>query len=312
MEACVHRNPDARQDAVDGRHLMADQMDGQDTAADLPGSGGLSRGHTAGEATRRGFHVFPLLPGSKRPAVDRWDERACADPERVARYWPSSAHNVGIACGPSGLVVVDLDAHGELPEDWRAIPGVADGADVFAQLLEWAGETTWPATTWVRTPNGHHLYFRQPPGQQVRNSAGLVGPGVDVRGAGGFVVGAGSVIGGRRYELIDGSEPPPLPAWLARRLAPQPPPQPRPVPRGAAPGRLAALARAVRGGQPGDRNSLAFWAAARAGEIAAAGQADPGEAEELLVQAALDAGLRGGEREARATVRSGLRAGGAR
>lgn len=53
-------------------------------------------------------------------------------------------------------------------------------------------------------------------------------------------------------------------------------------------------------------------AAARAGELAAAGQADLGEAEELLVQAALDAGLRGGEREARATVRSGLRAGGAR
>jgi Bifunctional DNA primase/polymerase, N-terminal len=263
------------------------------------------------DAARR-FHVFPVLPGTKRPAVDRWEQRACADPELVGRCWPSPAHNIGIAPGPSGHVVVDLDAHGELPDDWRAIPGVADGGDVFAQLLEWAGETTWPATTWVRTPNGHHLYFRQPAGQQIRNSSGLLGPGVDVRGHGGYVIGPGSLVGGRRYELIDGSGPAPLPGWLARRLAPKPvPPSPGPA-AGSAEGRLAGIVRIVRDSQPGDRNGPLFWAAARAGELAAAGQADPGEAEELLVQAALGAGLRGGQREARATVRSGLRAGGAR
>jgi hypothetical protein len=48
----VHRNPDGLITGVtvpsDGVRLMADQMDGQDTAAYLRGSGGLSRGHTAG------------------------------------------------------------------------------------------------------------------------------------------------------------------------------------------------------------------------------------------------------------------------
>jgi hypothetical protein len=219
-----------------------------------------------------------------------------------------------VACGPSGLAVIDLDCHATLPDDWAAMPGVHDGADVFACLLEWAGEPRWPATTWVRTPSGgHHLYFRQSPGQEIRNSAGRLGPGVDVRGHGGYVIGPGSVVAGERYEVLDDSDPAPLPRWLARRLAPEPPARPGPALREVpADGRLAALARVVRGGQPGDRNGPLYWAACRAGEMASAGDADLAEAEECLVRAALEAGLRGGEREARATVRSGLRAGGGR
>ena len=61
------------------------------------------------EAAGRGCAVFPCRPGDKRPAVPDWERRACADPELVARYWPSVRHNVGIARGPSGLTVVDLD-----------------------------------------------------------------------------------------------------------------------------------------------------------------------------------------------------------
>ena len=86
----------------------------------------------------RGWRVFPCLPGDKRPAVDKWEQRALADLERVRRYWPSGEHNIGIACGPSRLVVLDLDTHGTLPEDWR-MPGIRDGKDVLAQICEWAG-----------------------------------------------------------------------------------------------------------------------------------------------------------------------------
>ena len=101
-------------------------------------------------AARRGWAVFPCRPGDKRPAVDRWEQRACNDPDLVARYWPSSRHNFGIATGPSGLVVLDLDNHGELPEEWQ-LPGVHDGRDVLAQLCEWAGQP-WPSTYMVATP----------------------------------------------------------------------------------------------------------------------------------------------------------------
>jgi hypothetical protein len=269
-------------------------------------------------AVGRGWRVFPVEPGGKRPAVDRWEQRATADPEYVSSAWSGrwSGYNVGVACGPSRLIVVDLDRHGELPQDWCALPGVVDGLDVFAQLLEWAGESRLPETYWMATPSGGwHYYFTSPEGgPPIRNSAGLLGPAVDVRGAGGYVVAAGSV-GRRAYEILDDRSPAPPPAWIVRRLTPQPR-LPAPVPRAPASctralPRLRGLLEHVRSGPPGDRNGRLFWAACRLGELVASGQTGE-DAGELLVAAALDAGLRGGEPEARRTVASGLRAGGGR
>jgi hypothetical protein len=268
-------------------------------------------------AAGRGLPVFPVEPGGKRPAVDRWEQRATTDLEIIERAWSGqwAGCNVGTPPGRADLLVLDLDCHAELPRDWRAIPGVRDGGDVFTCLLEWAGATRWPATMWTLTPSGgYHLWFRQSPGPPVRNSASLLGPGIDVRGHGGYVLLSGSQIGGRVYELLDDSPPTLLPVWLVRRLTPPTQPAlPLPSPRTAAMvGRLAGLLRMVREGQPGDRNGRLHWASCRAGELVAAGRVRASDVEAELVRAALDAGLRGGEREARATVRSGLRAGGAR
>ena len=186
------------------------------------------------EAARRGWAVFPCRPGDKRPAVADWEGRACPDPGRVGRYWPSDRHNIGIACGPSRLVVIDLDTHSPLPDDWR-LPGVHDGRDVLALLAEWAGQP-WPVTYTVMTPTGGmHLYYTAPDDAGIRNSAGKIGPLVDVRGGGGYVLAAGSVLderaypgnpecrelvtGGRAYEVADDRDPEPLPAWLAALAA---------------------------------------------------------------------------------------------
>jgi Bifunctional DNA primase/polymerase, N-terminal len=58
----------------------------------------------------RGWHVFPIIPGAKRPpVVDQWETRASTDPERIRRWWQHIPYSIGIATGPSGLVVVDLD-----------------------------------------------------------------------------------------------------------------------------------------------------------------------------------------------------------
>jgi Bifunctional DNA primase/polymerase, N-terminal len=256
---------------------------------------------------RRGWPGFPVKPGAKLPAVDQWEQRATTDLEVIERAWSGqwSGYNIGIPPGRAGLVVIDLDCHVELPEDWRAIPGVRDGADVFACLLEWAGESSWPTTTWVRTPSGgHHLYFRQPQGQEIRNSAGLLGPGIDVRGTGGYVVAPGSVVGGRTYELLDDTGPAPMPQWLARRLAPRPQSALTSPDRcaGSAVGRLAGLVRTVRDSQPGDRTGPLRWAACRLREMVAAGEASPADAEQLI-RAATSAGIDGGERYARYQVR---------
>ena len=188
------------------------------------------------EAARRGWAVFPCRPDDKRPAVPDWENRACSDPERVGRYWPSDQHNIGIACGPSRLVVVDLDTHGHLPEDWRQLPGIRDGRDVLAQLAEWAGKP-WPSTYMVATANGGwHLYFTAPEASGIRNSASLLGPLVDVRGAGGYVVAAGSRVDGKPYELLDVGDTVPLPAWICQLLAPAAASSPTQGRRGVPPG----------------------------------------------------------------------------
>jgi hypothetical protein len=255
-------------------------------------------------AARRGWAVFPCRVGGKQPAVpDSWETRACADPDRVARYWPSLRHNVGIACGPSRLAVLDLDTHGELPEDWRQ-PGIHDGRDVLAQLCEWARQP-WPITHWVATPSGGwHLYFTAPEGSQIRNSAGLIGPQVDVRAAGGYVVGAGSVVDGKPYEVLDDMPPAPLPGWIARALRPSGQQrsggQQHRTP-GAPDARLRGLADTVRAGKPGNRTGPLVWAAHRLAEMIAEGNASPDDGEHL-VSAAVEAGINGGERYARGQV----------
>jgi hypothetical protein len=262
------------------------------------------------EAARRGWAVFPCRPGDKRPAVDRWEQRACNDPGRVARFWPSLEHNLGIAAGPSKLVVVDLDTHGDLPEDWR-LPGICDGRDVLSRVCKWAGQS-WPATRVVATPSGGwHLYFTAPDGSKIRNSASLIGPLVDVRAGGGYVLGAGSAVDGKQYEVIETGDPVPLPSWIGRLLTRAPGALPASSREAAQPGaRMQGLLAAVRGGQPGDRNNPLYWASRRAAEMITAGELAREDAEEALVGAALEAGLRGGESEARRTFASAMRGAG--
>ena len=58
----------------------------------------------------RGWHVFPCVPGGKRPALrGNWQGLATTDPDRLRACWARTAYNIGVACGPSGLVVIDLD-----------------------------------------------------------------------------------------------------------------------------------------------------------------------------------------------------------
>ena len=76
-----------------------------------------------------------------------------------------------------------------------------DGLDAEVELrrLE-AKHGNLPATVEVITTRGRHLYF-QTPETSVRNSAGKVAPGIDVRGDGGYVLAPPSIHpSGRRYE----------------------------------------------------------------------------------------------------------------
>lgn len=178
----------------------------------------------------RGWRVFPVRPGKKPPAVSDWERRATTDLERIRRCWDHDAYNVGVACGPSGLVVIDLDTPkpGETPPSRWARPGIGEGADVLADLCETHGQPFPFGTFTVRTRRGGtHLYFTAPPGVRIRNTAGDSARGlgwlIDVRAAGGYVLAPGSFVdlsdGTGTYEVTDDSPPAVLPEWLSGLLS---------------------------------------------------------------------------------------------
>jgi hypothetical protein len=165
----------------------------------------------------RGWHVFPCAIGGKQPARrGNWQRHATTDPAQVRAWWAARPYNIGLACGPSGLVVVDLDVAKE--------PGQVSGAVALAMLCAQAGEPCpWPTLT-VSTPSGGlHLYFTAP-ARPVSNSAGRLAPNIDIRAAGGYVIAPGSTVGGRQYQVRNAAPPGPLPGWLTGRLTRQPPP----------------------------------------------------------------------------------------
>ncbi|MEV0527084.1 bifunctional DNA primase/polymerase [Streptomyces sp. NPDC050439] len=270
-------------------------------------------------AAERGWHVFPLVPGTKRPAIRAWEQRATTDTERIDRCWLTADCNLGIATGPSGLVVVDLD----VPKHDQDVPpagaqnDVVDGAGALALLAERHGQP-WPGNTYtVRTPSGGtHLYFAAPESAKLRNTAGSLGWKVDTRAAGGYVVGAGSTVNGRSYTVVREREVAPLPEWLTRLLTPAPLPLQRPttVPLVANGRRGAYLAAAVNAemarvtdAYEGNRNNALYQASVALGQLVAGHELSATYVCERLTESALCVHL--DEGAARRTIASGLRAG---
>jgi hypothetical protein len=144
--------------------------------------------------------VFPCEPGGKAPLTYSgfWD--ATMDARRIKAWWNRWPYaNVGVPTGErSGLLILDVD-----PRD--------DGLESLAALERTGGPL--PATAKTRTGGGGvHVFFRYPAGERVRNSTGRLGPGLDVRGEGGYVVVPPSRTRGA-YEWLD-SSPASGPAWL--------------------------------------------------------------------------------------------------
>ncbi|MFF5262011.1 bifunctional DNA primase/polymerase [Actinomadura viridis] len=284
----------------------------------------------------RGWRVFPIRrPGTKKPPITDWENRATTDPDRIARCWQAAPYNIGIACGPSGLLVVDLDTPkpGETPPPrWANEPGVRDGADVFAALCEEAGQPFPFDTFIVDTPSGGmHLYFTAPADRRLRNTNGRHRTGlgwlIDTRGGGGYVIAPPSTVEGRAYEVVNDRPPAPLPGWLADRLSAHHNAQPAAPPPGVRPGHggtvsdSAAYVRAalqeeevrVRAALPGGRNHALNKAAYHLGRLVGAGVLAEDVAHATLYAAAAHHFGTGPAamtaKEATDTIRSGLTAG---
>jgi hypothetical protein len=157
------------------------------------------------DLARRGFYVFPIADGKKSPALCRWSREATTDEATIRRWWSSHpCANIGVATGPSGLIVVDIDN-----KDGK------DGAASLA-LLEMLYEQL-PTTLTVRTASGgRHIYLRG----ACRNSVCKLGAGLDVRSAGGYVVAPGSLLdGGGEYCWERDATVAAAPDWLIEQAS---------------------------------------------------------------------------------------------
>ena len=274
--------------------------------------------HAALALARRGWHVFPCAPGSKRPALrGSWQQLATVNPARICRWWSLLPCNIGLACGPSKLIVLDLDLPRGTPTAPVDTPVPGCGADVLAGLFREHGEPFPAATFAVRTPSGGcHLYYAAPV-TTVRNSVGRLGRLIDVRAHGGYVIAPGSRIGGVTYVVTDPAPLAPLPAWIAQLLSEHAGPS-SPIDVTISNARISdasAYAMAalhsethrVASAVEGTRNDILNRAAFSLGRLVAAGMLPALAVSTALADAACAAGLP--PDETRRTIRSGMTAG---
>lgn len=274
-------------------------------------------------AAERDWPVIPLHPYAKRPAGHpervcprtgrcasghrKPEQRATTNPELIHATWGSRPYNVGIATGPAGLLVVDLDVC--KPEEPKGAP---DGATSLAALCERTGQAV-PRTYRVRTARGgEHLYFTAPSAMRLKCSANRLGAHIDTRAWGGYVVAPGSTTPDGTYEVTDHAPVAPLPAWLAALLTEQPKSahvELAPVRDGTRAANTAlkrecAVIRAATEGGPDGRNNTLHRSACKIARFVAWGHL-PRESAEQAIQGAGEAtGLP--PAECRTTIRSAM------
>ncbi|MEU0093893.1 bifunctional DNA primase/polymerase [Kribbella sp. NPDC006257] len=266
----------------------------------------------------RGLFVFPLVPGRKTPAVEDWKHQATMDHLEIARIWRRAPYNIGIATGPSGLLVIDLDlpkdSDDQTPEPWRS-RGAAAGADVFRLAAADAGHPAPTDTYSVTTPStGQHLYFRQPAEHKLGNTAGRLGWKIDTRGHGGYVVAAGSITRQGQYRATSTRPPAQLPSWITTELTATPTTvSSSPAPSALRNSNVYALAALTKeldkllAATTGHRNHALNRAAFVLGQLVGAQLLNQAVVRDELVSAADRIGL--GRTEAERTINSGLTAG---
>lgn len=133
----------------------------------------------------RGWRVFPLVPGEKRPITENGFQDATSTRSDVLRWWQSFPQaNIGLATGDP-FDVLDIDGT-------NAVPALQD---ILGATYRHDGPV-------ASTGKGKHLYFRALEGG--RNRAGLLGGKLDYRGSGGYVVAPPSLHpSGRTYGWAD-------------------------------------------------------------------------------------------------------------
>ena len=254
-----------------------------------------------------GWHVYPMSRTAKCGCFKGAHEAATTDLDVIegwAKLYP--ACNWRVVMGPSGLFGLDVDRPGTHK---------ADGFAALQALLAVHGPLPPRPMTRTGGSGGAALFFRHE-GEELRGEGGVPAPGLDPhRGA------QAIVIPPSRHPITGGAytwhfapwdhNPPPIPAWLAAALKPKPLPerarQPW-IPTDAhARNAIMKAYHAVQSASSGDANNTLNKQAFRLGTWCGAGFISQDEVEDTLAAAAQVRNIP--PREARDTIRSGIRAG---
>ncbi|MEV6841630.1 bifunctional DNA primase/polymerase [Streptomyces sp. NPDC051133] len=248
--------------------------------------------------------MHPLAPGRKTPAANctrcravshrpaecpclaagRWCHgfhSATLDQQRIRQWWGLNPEfGVGVACGPAGLVVIDIDAHSAPPpKRERVLPGIPIAEDVdlrgltngfhtlavLAALRDEPSPADDETTLRVRTPSGGlHVWYRATDNRRWQCSSGssqgrALAWQVDVRAHGGYIIAPGTTTSHGTYSPAGMvREPAVLPNWLGQELerTGHLPASHLPAPRSVPPRAQQAIA-AAGGGRSHPRGMLA-------------------------------------------------------
>lgn len=241
-----------------------------------------------------GLPVFPLIPGTKRPATAHGKDDATTGETQIRAWWTATPNaNIAVRV-PDWAVVLDVDTR-----NGGTLEALAPLPDTL---------------TFHTGGGGWHLWFDRPDGDLRGQLDGI--PGVDIKTSTGYVVMPPSVHpNGERYvDPGTGNMIETVPEHLVARMVKPtrtvrttPRPSTTPPPRGywaaALQGELDAIATAPEG----TRNETLNRAAFNLGTLIAAAGEHADDVTALLAAAAAQAGLE--EWEADGTIRSGLTAG---
>ena len=146
--------------------------------------------HAALEYGDQGLAIMPCVERGKKPALSRTGKEhavATSDVDQIIKWWDATypRSNIGIACTPNQLAVIDID--GEEGIDW-----IRDN------------QMPMPTTATATTARGFHYYYRWPAGMRI--STCQIAPKLEIRAAGAYVIAPPSIHpDGTRYRWSTGS-----------------------------------------------------------------------------------------------------------
>ncbi len=258
---------------------------------------------TVFEATRDyarcGIPVFPCNPIDKKPLTTKGFKDATRDETQILTWWQQYPNAmIGAPMGPaSGIWAIDLDL-----DPAKKIDGKATLDQLAAQ--RGALPSTW---TTVTPRGGRHLIWVWDPNVEIRNSASKIGPGIDVRGNGGYIClppSRNATGGAYQWEPGGPQTAASAPSWLvllakAKKVGAH------------AKAALEYECKDVAAALSGARNNTLNKAAFNLGQLIGGGALDEQDTCDRLFEAAETCGLVAddGAAQAWATINSGIAAG---